>query len=91
MSRITIEISDELVEHLEERASSKGFGSASEYLQEIIRDDRRQAAFQRVEQLLLEGLDSGPPKELLPEDWDALRSRLASKHGQPVPPRSAVG
>jgi hypothetical protein len=29
--------------------------------------------------MLLEGLDSGPPQEMTPKDWDALRDRLKKR------------
>lgn len=62
-----------------ERAKGR-FGSASEYVRELIREDQRRAAQERLEAMLLEGLDSGEPIELTAEYWERKRRELLARH-----------
>ena len=62
-----------------ERAKER-FGSASEYVRELIREDQRRAAQERLEAMLLEGLGSGEPIELSAEYWERKRRELLARH-----------
>jgi antitoxin ParD1/3/4 len=65
---------------VDERVSSSSYTSASEYVRELIRKDReRQAAHDRLEELLLEGLASGPASEWTEDDWASIRERVARR------------
>lgn len=65
---------------VEERVSKSAFTSASEYVRELIRQDReRQAAHDRLEELLLEGLASGPSSEWTAADWAKIRKRVTKR------------
>jgi antitoxin ParD1/3/4 len=50
----------------------------SEYLRDLIRRDQEEQAKQRLRALIEEGLASGPPRELSPDDWAALRKKALS-------------
>src|SRR5690606_21966469 len=66
---------------VDERVSSSSYTSASEYVRELIRKDReRRAAHDRLEELLLEGLASGPASEWTEEDWSAVRERVVQRN-----------
>ncbi len=57
-----------------------GYGSASDYMRELIRGaKRRLAGHEQLEQLLLQGLLAGPAKEWGSDDWTQLRKRVADK------------
>ncbi len=65
---------------VEERVSNSAYTSASEYVRELIREDRDQrAAHDKLEELLLEGLASGPATEWTEGDWAPLRERVAER------------
>jgi antitoxin ParD1/3/4 len=57
------------------------YSSASEYIRELIREDEKRKAQERLEALLLEGL-RGEESELTRDDWTAIRkeprTRIAS-------------
>lgn len=55
------------------------FGSASEYIRELIREDQRRAAQEKLEAMLLEGLASGEPIEVTPEYWERKRKELLER------------
>lgn len=62
----------------EERAR-RGYSSVSEYFRALLRDDQRRVAEERLEDLLLEGLDSGEATEVTPEFWKELRARVKER------------
>lgn len=62
------------------RVSSSSYTSASEYIRELIRKDREhRAAHDRLEELLLEGLASGPASEWTEGDWTSIRERVTKR------------
>ena len=59
---------------VEDEAARKGFGTVSEYVRAIIRDvQARQAERERLDTLLIEGLDSGPATPFTKNDWEHIR------------------
>ncbi len=50
------------------------------YLRELLRQDQKQRAEQKLEALLLEGLNSGDPIEITPEYWERKRAQLVERH-----------
>ena len=57
---------------LTEQVQSGGYGSASEYIRELVRKDQKERGKARLESLLLEGLDSGEAIPITPEFWQGL-------------------
>lgn len=82
MTSMNVSLPETLRTFISERAKGR-FGSTSEYIRELIREDQRRAAQEKLEAKLLEGLDSGEPVAVTPEYWDSLhqriRDRVASK------------
>ncbi len=62
-----------------ERRAAQGYGSVSEYFRELLRHDQKRATEDRLEKLLLEGLDSGKPIEVNEEFWEFLRKRVKER------------
>lgn len=58
-----------------------GYGSASEYIRELIRADEIRKKQETLEAKLLEGLASGNGRELSSADWQAWRDTLIARHG----------
>ncbi len=54
------------------------YSSASEYIRELIREDERRKAEERLEALLLEGLQ-GEESELTRDDWTAIRKEARTR------------
>ena len=75
MTTMNISLPDDLKAFVEDEAAGRGFASASEYVMAILVDAReRRIERKRLDDLLLEGLDSGPSTPLTSEDWDHIRS-----------------
>lgn len=49
------------------------YSSVSEYVRDLIRDDEKRRAHDRLEALLIEGIQSGQPTEMTRQDWDDIR------------------
>ena len=49
---------------------------ADEYVRELIRSDQKRKAQEKLESLLLEGLESGAAREFTAKDWAELKRRV---------------
>ena len=76
MTTINISLPERLKAYVEEQVASGDYGTVSEYLRELIREDKKRKAQEKLESLLLEGLDSGDPVEATPEFWKELWARV---------------
>ncbi len=80
MSSLQLSLPESMRAFVEEQAAKGGHGSADEYLRTLIREAQQREAKQRLEAMLLEGLE-GEPIEVDDEFWDRFRARLVERHG----------
>ncbi|MGJ3246649.1 MAG: ribbon-helix-helix domain-containing protein [Elainellaceae cyanobacterium] len=77
---LNISLPDQIQMFVEEQAIAAGFNSANEYVYHlIVREQERVAQQERVESLLLEGLDSGEPVEATDDWWEQKRNQLVER------------
>lgn len=77
MTTMNISLPDEMKAFVETQVQQGGYSTASEYLRELIRDAQKtRTAEERLEKLLLEGINSGPGIEVTPEFWERARQEL---------------
>ena len=81
MTSMNISVPESMKEFIEEEVSSNGYGTASEYVRELVREAKRRKAEERLEALLLEALDSGKPIKVTPEYWENKKASLMAKYG----------
>jgi antitoxin ParD1/3/4 len=81
MTTMNISLPESMRTYIEEQMEQGGYGTASEYVRSLIREDQKRRAQERLEALLLEGLDSRPPITVTPEYWKDLRKELYERHG----------
>lgn len=74
MTTLNISLPDGMRSFIEERVAGGDYSTASEYMRELIREDQKRKARERLEALLLEGLESGKSK-LTKRDWEDIRRR----------------
>ena len=79
MTTLNFSLPEDLKRWVEAQVAAGGYGNTSEYIRELIRFDRKRKAEERLEALLLEGLDSGPPIEITPEFWERKRRELVAR------------
>jgi antitoxin ParD1/3/4 len=63
-------------DYVEARVASGAYGSASEFVRELLRRDEKEHAKEKLERLLLEGIESGPPVPMDEGFFDDLRKRV---------------
>ena len=79
MATMTISLPDPLREFIEAEVSSGNYGSASELFREMVRERQKSKAQERLEALLLEGLESGRPIEITEKYIEQRRQALRKK------------
>ncbi len=73
MSTMNISLPDSLKDFVDEQVSSRGYGTSSEYVRELIRRDQDR---QRLRGLLLDGAASAPVVQVDDAYIDGLRARV---------------
>ena len=85
MASLNVSMPDELREFVAQRTTQTHHATPTEYIRSLVREDQKRADQEKLEALLLAGLDSGKPMSL--DDLDgyfakkkkALLKRLKSK------------
>ncbi|MGH9841416.1 MAG: type II toxin-antitoxin system ParD family antitoxin [Blastocatellia bacterium] len=73
MATMNISLPDPLRVFIEERVVEGGYSTISEYFRELVRLDRKRQAEEKLESLLVEGLNSGQAKPLTKADLDEVK------------------
>ena len=76
MSTMNISLPDSLRDFVEEQVSTRGYGTSSEYVRELIRKDLDR---QKLRGLLLEGVSSEPTTPVDAQYFQDMRERV-QKH-----------
>lgn len=76
MSTMNISLPDSLKDFVDTQVGTRGFGTSSEYVRELIRKDQDR---QQLRGLLLAGAQSAPTAPVDAAYFDALRKRITSK------------
>jgi antitoxin ParD1/3/4 len=79
MATMTISLPEPMREFVESEVSGGNYGSASELFRELVRERQKRKSQERLETLLLEGLESGNPIEVTQYYLDARRQALREK------------
>ena len=82
METMNIALPESMKHFVQERVTEGGYSSVSEYIRELIRADQKRNAQERIDSLLLEGLDSGKPVAVTPEYWAEKKRRLSEMLGK---------
>jgi antitoxin ParD1/3/4 len=77
MGSVNVHLSKELQQFVEEQVEVGEFDGADHYIETLIA--RAKSGKERVEALLIEGLDSGDPIPLDSEEWSRIRDEV---HGR---------
>ncbi len=82
MKSINISLPDMMRTYVEQQVADGGYSTISEYFRELVRQDQKRKGQERLETLLLEGLNSGSATPLTQEDWDSIRKAVRAKVSQ---------
>ena len=82
MINLNLLLPESFKDFIDQQVAKGGYSAPDEYLCDLVREARERAEEERLEQLLLEGLDSGDPIEITPEFWRKKRAELLAKYGK---------
>jgi antitoxin ParD1/3/4 len=75
------DIPDEVRVYVEAQVMAGAYNSISEYFLDLVQQDQKRKAQDKLEALLLEGIDS-PGQEVTPEYWQDLRFAVLGENSQ---------
>lgn len=87
MDTMNIALPESMKQFVQERVAQGGYSSASEYIRELIRSDQKRKTEERIDALLLEGLDSGGPVPVTPEYWEEKKRKLTERLAKAARPQ----
>ncbi len=87
MDTVNVTLTEEMQEFLRDEVEAGQYANVEEYIQKLIQDEQRKKAKERLEALLMEGINSGPAEEMTDEDWRDIRERLRRKWASHEPAR----
>lgn len=76
---MNIALPEAMKEFVLRQVADGGYSTASEYVRELIRADQKRKAGDRLDALLLEGLDGGHSAPLSKQDWRDIRDQVKSR------------
>ena len=75
-----ISLPQPLKQWVEKQVTKKGFGTASEYIREMLRREQQMQQIRgRIDDQLIEGLASGRPVEMTASDWTQIRKQAKQR------------
>ncbi len=80
---LNVELTDEVMDFVRAEAAARGLDNAVSYVMALIEQERARNAREKLADLLDEGLRS-ELVEVTAADWDALRERVRSRHGERI-------
>ncbi len=79
MTTMNISLPESLRRFVETQVANGGYGNTSEYVRALIRDAQKRQAQEKLEELLMEGLNSGDRIEADDAYWKELRGRVSKR------------
>ena len=87
METMNIALPESMKHFVQEEVTEGGYTSVSEYVRDQIRAAQQRKNEQRIDALLLEGLDSGQPIPVTPEYWEEKKRRLTERLSKTIRPQ----
>jgi antitoxin ParD1/3/4 len=78
MTSMNISLPDAMKSFIENQVASGGYGTASEYIRELIREDQKRKAQEKIEAALVQGLKS-PSHRMTDADWERIDREVESR------------
>ncbi len=79
MTTLNISLPEPMRAYVDQQVAAGGYSTASEYIRQLVREDQKRAAKQRLEALLMEGIESGPAAEVDDDYWAEKKARLLKR------------
>jgi antitoxin ParD1/3/4 len=78
MQSMNISLPESMKKFVESEVAAGGYGTASEFIRELLREAQKRKSSAKVDALLLEGLQS-ESSEMRRADWDELKRRVRAR------------
>ena len=75
-AQMSISLPRDVKEYVKRRAKEAHYGTPSDYMRSLVREDMRRAEQERLEQALLKGLDSGRGVAYSTKEWGTFKKAL---------------
>jgi antitoxin ParD1/3/4 len=82
MATLNISLLEPMRAYVDQQVAQGGYSTASEYVRHLVREDQRRAAKERLEAILMEGIESRPSRKMTEADWEELRQRVWQHHAE---------
>lgn len=79
MTTLNISLPEAMRAFIDSEVAKGGYSTASEYIRDLIRQAQKKAEEQKLEAMLLEGLDSGEAIEVTDEWWEKKRAQITQR------------
>ena len=79
MTMLNLSLPENLKQFVDAKVNQGGYQTAEEYVCAILQQERKREARERLEALLLEGINSGEPIEVTDQYWEEKRRRLRER------------
>ena len=79
METMNIALPPSLKRFVQNRVAEGDYGTVSEYIRDLIRNDQRQLTRDLLQQELLQGVRSGPGRTRSARDWETLRRKIGRR------------
>ncbi len=76
MATMNISLPDTMKTFVEQELDRGGYMTASEYFRDLVRAEQRRRVQEKLEGLLLEGIQSGPGIPATPQVWKNLEAEI---------------
>jgi antitoxin ParD1/3/4 len=80
---MNISLPEPLKEWVDSQVAAGGYGTASEYVRQLLRNEQQRRLRDQIDRTLHESLDSGPSTPMTAADWERIRregrKRIAAK------------
>ena len=80
MSTVNISLPEPMKDFVESQVTDGMYGSVSDYIRTLIREDQKRKAQETLEKKLLAALDQRNFEEVTPEFFNQLRARMINKN-----------
>ena len=79
MPTMNISLPDPMKEFVEKEVSTGSYGSVSEYIRALVREAQERKVNEKLERLLIEGMNSGEGKAITPEFLSELQKSVSAR------------
>jgi len=79
MTSMNVSLPDKMKAFVEEQVAKGAYGTASEYLRELIRQDQQRRLREEIDKSLLAALESGAPLPVTPKFWQKRRKEFEKR------------